>query len=148
MKALILALSLTLVSSAVLAQSESEPPSGNKVAKLERMQNNLGLTDEQVEQMRDIRQAGGSREDMHAVLNPEQQAKAAKLRKAHNGKGGDRKRRLQQLDLSDEQKTKIENIRKEGGSREEVRAVLTPAQQAKLGAAHEKHKGAGAHTEQ
>ena len=48
MKALILALSLTLVSSAVLAQSEDEPPSGNKVAKLERMQNNLGLTDEQV----------------------------------------------------------------------------------------------------
>ena len=47
MKALILALSLTLVSSAVLAQSEDEPPSGNKVAKLERMQNNLGLTDEQ-----------------------------------------------------------------------------------------------------
>ena len=68
MKALILALSLTLVSSAVLAQSEDEPPSGNKVAKLERMQNNLGLTDQQVEQMRDIRQEGGSREDMNAVL--------------------------------------------------------------------------------
>jgi Spy/CpxP family protein refolding chaperone len=143
MKALILALSLTLVSSAVLAQSEDEPPSGNKVAKLERMQNNLGLTDEQVQQMRDIRQAGGSREDMNAVLNPEQQAKAAKLRKTHKGKGGDRKRRLRQLDLSDEQKTQIQNIRKEGGSREEVRAVLTPEQQAKLDAAHEKHKEAG-----
>ena len=148
MKALILALSLTLVSSVVLAQSEDEPPSGNKVAKLERMQNNLGLTDEQVRQMRDIRQAGGSREDMNAVLNPEQQAKVAKLRKTHKGKGGDRKRRLQQLDLSDEQKTQIQNIRKEGGSREEVRAVLTPEQQAKLDAAHEKHKEAGVHAEQ
>ena len=148
MKALILALSLTLVSSAVLAQSEDEPPSGNKVAKLERMQNNLGLTDEQVEQMRDIRQAGGSREDMNAVLNPEQQAKAVKLRKTHKGKGGDRKRRLRQLDLSDEQKTQIQNIRKEGGSREEVRAVLTPEQQAKLDAAHEKNKEAGVHAEQ
>ena len=148
MKALILVLSLTLVSSAVLAQSEDEPPSGNKVAKLERMQNNLGLTDEQVRQMRDIRQAGGSREDMNAVLNPEQQAKVAKLRKTHKGKGGDRKRRLQQLYLSDEQKTQIQDIRKEGGSREEVRAVLTPEQQAKLDAAHEKNKEAGVHAEQ
>ena len=148
MKVLILALSLTLVSSAVLAQSEDEPPSGNKVAKLERMQNNLGLTDEQVRQMRDIRQAGGSREDMNAVLNPEQQAKVAKLRKTHKGKGGDRKRRLPQLDLSDEQKTQIQDIRKEGGSREEVRAVLTPEQQAKLDAAHEKNKEAGVHAEQ
>ena len=100
------------------------------------------------EQMRDIRQAGGSREDMNAVLNPEQQAKVAKLRKTHKGKGGDRKRRLQQLDLSDEQKTQIQDIRKEGGSREEVRAVLTPEQQAKLDAAHEKNKEAGVHAEQ
>lgn len=148
MKALILALSLTLVSSAVLAQSENEPPSGNKVAKLERMQNNLELTDEQVAQMRDIRQAGGSREEMHAVLNSEQQTKAAKLRETHKGKSGDRKRRLRQLDLSDKQKTQIQNIRKEGGSREDVRAVLTPEQRAKLDAAHEKHKEAGAHAEQ
>ena len=147
MKALILALSLTVASAGVLAQSEDERPSGNKVAKLERMQNNLGLTDEQLDQMRDIRQAGGSRDDMYAVLNPEQQAKAAKLRKTHKGKGGDRKRRLQQLDLSDEQKTKIQNIRKEGGSREEVRAVLTPEQQAKLNTAHEKNNGAGAHAQ-
>jgi Spy/CpxP family protein refolding chaperone len=147
MKALILALSLTVASAGVLAQSEDERPSGNKFAKLERMQNNLGLTDEQLDQMRDIRQAGGSRDDMYAVLNPEQQAKAAKLRKTHKGKGGDRKRRLQQLDLSDEQKTQIQNIRKEGGSREEVRAVLTPEQQAKLDTAHEKNKGAGAHAQ-
>jgi Spy/CpxP family protein refolding chaperone len=147
MKALILALSLTVASAGVLAQSEDERPSGNKFAKLERMQNNLGLTDEQLDQMRDIRQAGGSRDDMYAVLNPEQQAKAAKLRKTHKGKGGDRKRRLQQLDLSDEQKTKIQNIRKEGGSREEVRAVLTPEQQAKLNTAHEKNNGAGAHAQ-
>ena len=147
MKALILALSLTVASAGVLAQSEDERPSGNKFAKLERMQNNLGLTDEQLDQMRDIRQAGGSRDDMYAVLNPEQQAKVAKLRKTHKGKGGDRKRRLQQLDLSDEQKTKIQNIRKEGGSREEVRAVLTPEQQAKLNTAHEKNNGAGAHAQ-
>ena len=147
MKALILALSLTVASAGVLAQSEDERPSGNKFAKLERMQNNLGLTDEQLDQMRDIRQAGGSRDDMYAVLNPEQQAKAAKLRKTHKGKGGDRKRRLQQLDLSDEQKMKIQNIRKEGGSREEVRAVLTPEQQAKLNTAHEKNNGAGAHAQ-
>jgi Spy/CpxP family protein refolding chaperone len=37
-----------------------------------RMQKNLGLTDEQVKQMREIRERGGSREEMRAVLTEEQ----------------------------------------------------------------------------
>ena len=52
------------------------------------MKKSLGLTDQQVSEMRAIRQAGGSRDDMRAVLNPEQQATAVKLRQAHKGKGG------------------------------------------------------------
>ena len=42
---------------------------GDRVA---RMQKNLGLTDEQVKQMREIRERGGSREEMRAVLTEEQ----------------------------------------------------------------------------
>jgi len=40
--------------------------------RLARMQKNLGLTDDQVKQMREIRERGGSREEMRAVLTEEQ----------------------------------------------------------------------------
>jgi len=39
---------------------------------LVRMQKNLGLTDQQVTQMRQIRENGGSREEMRTVLTDEQ----------------------------------------------------------------------------
>lgn len=42
---------------------------GDRIA---RMQKNLGLTDDQVKQMREIRERGGSREEMRAVLTDEQ----------------------------------------------------------------------------
>lgn len=148
MKALILALSLTVAAAGVLAQTEAESSSGNNVAKLQKIKDRLGLTDEQVSEMREIREAGGSREDVRAVLSPEQQAKAAKLRQAQKGKGGNRTHRLQQLDLSDEQMTQIRSIRKEGGSREEVRAVLTPAQQTELNTMREKSHQADMQAEQ
>lgn len=148
MKAFILVLSLTIVASSALAQSEAEPPSAGRVAKLQQMKKSLGLTDQQVSEMRAIRHAGGSRDDMRAVLNPEQQATAVKLRQAHKGKGGDRKRRLQQLDLSDEQMTQIHSIRQEGGSPQEVRAVLTPQQRVKLDTMRESASAAGAQADQ
>ena len=120
MKALILALGLTLASSVVLAQVAGGGPA--------RMQKELGLTDEQVQQMRDIKESGGSREEARAVLTPEQQAKAAELRKAHQGKrGGGLDRLKKELNLSDAQVAQI-------------RAVLTPEQQAKLDAARGKGK--------
>lgn len=135
MKKLVLALTLTLASSAVLAQPPGGPQGGDghPMGQMkERMKDELGLTDEQVKKMREIRDAGGSREDMQAVLTPEQKLKMAEMRKEHEGDLAERKERMQkELGLSDEQVAKIDQIRQSGGSREEMRAVLTPEQQAK-----------------
>jgi len=50
-------------------QGHGQQGSGDRLA---RMQRNLGLTDDQVKQMREIRERGGSREEMRAVLTEEQ----------------------------------------------------------------------------
>ncbi len=107
-----------------------------------RMESELGLTEEQVQKMREIRDSGGSREDMRAVLTPDQQAKAAKMREGRKGDRGDRKAQIQQhLDLNDEQVEKMAEIRKAGGSRQDMRAVLTPEQQAKFDTMRAKQDG-------
>jgi Spy/CpxP family protein refolding chaperone len=148
MKKLILALGLALASSVALAQAEGPPPGGpgpkggSKGMPMVRMQDDLGLSDEQVKKMREIRDAGGSREEMRAVLTPEQQAKAMELRKANKGERTERKAHMQkELGLSDEQMAKIEELRKADGSREEIRAVLTPEQQVKFDAMRSKREG-------
>jgi len=148
MKNRVIALSLALVSSVALAQPPNTPPGGpqgdGKGRPMMRMQNELDLTDEQVKKMREIRDQGGGRAEMQAVLTPEQQAKAAAVRKEHAGEREERKARMQQhLGLSDEQKTKMAEIRKQGGSREDMRAVLTPEQQAKSDAMRSQHQGPG-----
>lgn len=143
-------LGLALVSGIGLAQAgdglNGGVDAGNKAAPMARMQKTLGLSDEQVKQMRDIREAGGSPEEMRAVLTPEQQAKAAQLKKANQDERMDRMKK--QLDLSDEQVAKIKEIRKAGGSRQDIRAVLTPEQQAKFDEARGKHKGNGPQSKQ
>ncbi len=50
--------------------------------RLTRMQKNLGLSDEQVEQIREIRKNGGQRKEVLAVLTEEQRA----LMKENRGK--------------------------------------------------------------
>lgn len=133
MKALILALGLALVPGVAFAQPDDGPQGEGKKGRLVKMQDELGLTDEQVEKMRAIRNAGGSREEMRAVLTPEQQAKVGKFRSAHKGDAEKRLRRMQShLDLSDEQAGEIEKIVEEGGSREDVQNVLSAEQKAKL----------------
>ena len=49
----------------------------------------LGLvtSDEQAQQMRDIFEAGGSRDDIRAVMTQEQQAQFDQMRKSHKGGG-------------------------------------------------------------
>jgi Spy/CpxP family protein refolding chaperone len=105
------------------------------------MQQELGLTDEQVKEMREIREQGGSREEVHAVLTTEQKARAAELRTERKGERA--KRMKEHLDLSDEQVTEIRGIRQAGGSREEIRTVLTSEQQEKFDQVRSKHKGKG-----
>ena len=133
MKHLIFALGLALVSSVTMAQAEGTPPPDTARPTIKRIQADLNLTDEQVKKMREIRDQGGTRAEMQAVLTPEQRAKSAAMRNQHSNERGDRKARMQeQLGLSDAQVTKMEQIRHRGGSREEMRAVLTPEQQAKF----------------
>lgn len=148
MNKLIVALALVLTSSLSLAQAgdnsgaKGEP--GQKGARAERMQNDLGLTDEQVKKMREIRNGGGTREEMQAVLTPEQRQKAAQLRKERQGDREARKTQMQkELGITEEQQKKLDEIRKNHGSREEMRAVLTPEQQAKFDAIRSKHGKGG-----
>jgi Spy/CpxP family protein refolding chaperone len=54
---------------------------------LEKMQQHLDLTDAQVEEIRQIKAEGGSREDIKAVLTEEQQQKMQQHRKRMQGKG-------------------------------------------------------------
>ena len=146
MKKFIMVLGLALASSVALAQPGGGSPGGEKAA---RMQEELGLTQEQIQQMRDIREGGGTRQEMRAVLTPEQQAKAAQLKKERHGSREDRTARMQQhLGLSDTQVAEIQEIREAGGSREDVRAVLTPEQQAQFEEARSKHKGMKSQTQE
>jgi Spy/CpxP family protein refolding chaperone len=111
------------------------------------MQKELGLTQEQMQKMREIREAGGSGEEIRNVLTPEQQAKAAAMKKNHNGERADQMKDY--LGLSDEQSAKMQQLKKEGASREEIRAVLTPEQQAKMDKMREKRReNKGPQTEQ
>ena len=73
----------------------------------------------------------------------------------HQGKGrqgGDRKERMERmrehLDLTDEQVEQIREIRKNGGGRDEVRAVLNEDQQAQLDAARARHREKKGHGQQ
>jgi len=134
MKTRIMTIALALASGITLAQAQDAqqggPNADGKKPGMARMQQELGLTDEQLKQMREIRQNGGTREEAQAVLTPEQQAKAAELKKTHQGKGATRMKK--KLGLSDEQVAQVKEIQEAGGSREEIRAVLTPEQQAKF----------------
>jgi len=83
-KLLIGLLSLTLASSLALAQPpEGKGYKGDPEKRLQRMQQNLGLSDEQMSQMKEIKANGGGREEMRAILTDEQRAKAKEMRKQH-----------------------------------------------------------------
>ena len=56
--------------------------------RMARMQQILGLSDEQMTQMREIRENGGSREDMSAVLSDEQRAIMDERRSHSKGQRG------------------------------------------------------------
>lgn len=125
---------LALVSTLAFAQ-----PGGHRGKLLEE----LDLTEAQQTEIREIRESGGGRDEIHAVLTDDQKARLEELRKEHRSKRGDRAGRLQKaLDLSDEQVAEIREIHAAGGSRDEVRAVLTEEQQAAFDDMRARHKGA------
>ena len=100
-----------------------------------RMQSELGLTDEQMQQMKEIRESGGSREDAAAVLTEEQREKMRELREQHPDRSRmqEHRARMQtELGLTDEQMRQMHEIRQNGGSREDAVAVLTEEQREKM----------------
>ncbi len=110
----------------------------------ERMAEELDLTDAQREQIRDIHASGGGRDEVREVLTPEQQAKADELhskRAAHREKRVDHLKR--ELDLTPEQTQQIRDAFESGSGRDEIRAVLTEAQQAKFDEMRSERGGKG-----
>ena len=97
MKTLIsVTLGLLLATGAAWAKHppEGEQGQGKRGQHMERMQQHLGLSDDQVSQMKEIRANGGSREEMReemrGVLSDDQQSQMREYRKNHKGKGGQR----------------------------------------------------------
>ncbi len=101
----------------------------------------LGLSDEQVEQMRELRESGASREEIRSVLTTEQQAQFDQMRGEHAQKRMDHMRSY--LALSDEQVEQMREVRENGGGREEISAILTDEQREKMQALHERRGKGG-----
>jgi Spy/CpxP family protein refolding chaperone len=131
LKSAITLFALVLLSGLALAETTEAPAASERPTDAARMANKLDLTPEQAKRMREIRDNGGSMAEMRAVLTPEQQAKAEKMR-ANYGSGEGKKARLQgYLGLSESQQEEMTEILKAGGSGADIRAILTPEQQAK-----------------
>ena len=78
---------LVLLSATAHAQVEGKLAGADQLA---RMQKNLGLSDEQVAQLHELRERGASREEVRAVFTDEQWAQMQERRrqaKARSGKG-------------------------------------------------------------
>lgn len=141
MKVFILTLVLALASAVAMSQGKGGPHGGGK-KHMVHMQQELGLTQEQIAEMKEIRERGGSKEELHAVLTEEQQVKARELRSERQARHGGSLTRMQRhLDLSDAQVAQMKEIREQGGTREEIRAVLTQEQQEKLAELRRAHGG-------
>ena len=125
----VLALSATLLAPGAQAGDE------RREEHRERMQAELGLSDEQMQQMKEIRESGGSREDAAAVLTEEQREKMRELREQHPDRARmqEHRARMQvELGVTDEQMQQMHEIRRNGGSREDAAAVLTEEQRAQM----------------
>jgi hypothetical protein len=84
-KILVLILVMAMAPAAALADDEkNNSPMSDR---MERMQKNLGLSDEQVAQIRQIRDNGGSKEEILAVLSDEQRELMKKRRAEMKGEG-------------------------------------------------------------
>ena len=84
-----LALTVTLATGGALADNHGKGYGKDKRGgdRIERMREHLGLSDEQVTQMREIRANGGGREEMRAVLTDDQRAQIDAHREARRAAG-------------------------------------------------------------
>jgi hypothetical protein len=154
MKYTITLLLLAVMSAPFSAVAEGEkPPVSDE--QLNNMQKRLELTDEQVTEMRKIRDEGGSKKDLRAVLTPEQRAKAkqkskGKSKEKPKGKGSkgslsdEQLSKMQEkLQLSDQQVSKMRQIREAGGNKKDMFAVLNDEQKAQAKKMNRKRKEKG-----
>ncbi|MCV3213146.1 hypothetical protein OGM63_06340 [Plectonema radiosum NIES-515] len=129
-----IALSLSATPFVVNAQKISQTPTqvkSDRNGPFER----LGLTDAQKTQIKDIR--SNSRAQMEAILTSEQKQQLEAAKQAHQGQSrqergqGQRpKRGFASLNLTEEQKTKMREIRE--SEKNQIQAILTPEQQQKF----------------
>ena len=129
-----IALSLSATPFIVNAQKISQTPTQVKQARNGPFER-LGLTDAQKNQIKEIRR--NSRAQMEAVFTPEQkqQLEAAKQERQgqprqQTGQGQRPKRGFASLNLTEEQKTKMREIRE--SEKNQIQAILTPQQQQQL----------------
>ena len=130
-----IALSLTAVPFAVNAQINAQTPTQVKqVGKKGRFER-LGLSEQQKTQMQEIRR--NTRAQMEAILTPEQkqQLQAAKQARQgqpreQTGQGQRSKKGFASLNLTEEQKTKMREIRE--SEKNQIQGILTPEQRQQL----------------
>ena len=96
-RALISLLVLALAASSVHAQPSGKGPGQGmrgpgQGQRMQHMQQALGLSQEQVEHIRSIRQNGGGRDEVRGVLTEEQRTMMDEHRAARQGQGGPGKR--------------------------------------------------------
>jgi Spy/CpxP family protein refolding chaperone len=128
-----MALGLLMASTVAIAEPSDSTHGGIHEHRKAHIQTELKLSDEQVQQMREIRESGGTREEIQSVLTPEQQEKMAKIRAKNKGKRAQRMTRMQtHLELTDEQIEQMQEIREQRGSRKDIQAILTEEQKAKM----------------
>ncbi len=84
--ACVLAISTGSVLAAENDYRGKKPVDGDRKERMERMREHLDLSDAQVEQIKEIRANGGSREDVAGVLTDDQRAKLKEAREKHGGK--------------------------------------------------------------
>ncbi|MDB9373461.1 P pilus assembly/Cpx signaling pathway, periplasmic inhibitor/zinc-resistance associated protein [Nodularia sphaerocarpa] len=88
----------------------------------------LNLTEAQKAQMQTIK--SNTRSQIEAILTPEQKVTLAAAKQAGQGQGGQGKKGWANLNLTEEQKTQMRQIRE--SSKEQMQAVLTPEQRQQM----------------
>ncbi|MBD2327055.1 hypothetical protein [Alkalinema sp. FACHB-956] len=137
-----------LVASSAFARPAWNGDSGMQIAQLgegkgdriEKLKQELNLSQQQIDQIKQIRQS--TRSQIEALLTPEQKAQI----KAAAGNRQGRRGGMKAANLTDAQKAQMKEIMK--ASREKMKQVLTPEQQAKLQQKMQERRGNKARTGQ
>lgn len=135
---------------------EKKPPKCPAAERVERMLQGVTLTDDQKAKLDEVKKEFGPKlaetmQKIDSVLTDEQKkarAEAATAAKAAGKKGKEMAQAIEEaLKLTDEQKTKMAELKKQMGElekslREKVISVLTPEQKDQLKKAHQHKKAA------